>query len=49
MDKHLTDFVWMARRGEQPEKVKADSEEISRRMVAGYVQVFPAETKTESK
>jgi len=43
---HLKDFVWMSRKGGEPEKVASDPDVISRKMVAGYVQVFPDEKAT---
>ena len=41
MQEHLRDYVWMALPGGTAEKVPAITEEISRKMVAGYSQVFP--------
>lgn len=40
---HLKDFVWMSKENGEPEQVAADPAIISQKMVAGYVQVFPAE------
>ena len=39
---HLRDFVWMSKDGGEPEQVTADPQIISQKMVAGFVQVFPA-------
>ena len=41
MQQHLRDYVWMALPGGAAERVPARMEEISRKMVAGYSQVFP--------
>ena len=41
MQEHLRDYVWMALPGGTAEKVPAATEEISRKMAAGYSQVFP--------
>jgi len=41
MQEHLRDYVWMALPGGTAEKVPAITEEINRKMVAGYSQVFP--------
>jgi hypothetical protein len=40
MQEHLRDYVWMALPGSAPEKVPAVMEQISRKMAAGYSQVF---------
>lgn len=41
MQEHLRDYVWMALPGGTAEKVPATTDEISRKMVSGYSQVFP--------
>ena len=41
MQEHLRDYVWMALPGGTAEKVPTTTQEISRKMVAGYSQVFP--------
>lgn len=41
MQEHLRDYVWMALPGGTAEKVPVTTEEINRKMVAGYSQVFP--------
>jgi hypothetical protein len=41
MQEHLRDYVWMALPGGTGEKVPATTDEINRKMVAGYSQVFP--------
>lgn len=40
MQEHLRDYVWMALPGSAPEKVPAVVDQISRKMAAGYSQVF---------
>jgi hypothetical protein len=47
---HLNDFVWMQKEQGELERVEANSELISQKMVAGYSQVFPDfELKKEDK
>ena len=41
MQEHLRDYVWMALPGGNAESVPATTEEIGRKMAAGYSQVFP--------
>ncbi len=48
MQEHLRDYVWMALPGGTAEKVPATTEEINRKMVAGYSQVFPNAVETVS-
>ena len=47
MEQHLKDYVWMKKGDYKPEKVNADPELISQKMVAGYSQVFPANEPKE--
>ena len=51
MQEHLRDYVWMALPGGTAEKVPATTEEISRKMAAGFSQTFPgaAETPVDSQ
>jgi hypothetical protein len=46
MQQHLRDYVWMALPGGAAERVPASMDEISRKMAAGYSQVFPASDDT---
>ena len=49
MQEHLRDYVWMALPGGSAEKVPATTQEINRKMVAGYSQVFPGTGETPVK
>jgi len=49
MQEHLRDYVWMALPGGSAEEVPAttyETQEINRKMVAGYSQVFPGTGET---
>ena len=46
MQEHLRDYVWMALPGGSAEKVPTTTQEINRKMVAGYSQVFPGTGET---
>jgi hypothetical protein len=46
MQQHLRDYVWMALPGGAAERVPTRMDEISRKMAAGYGQVFPASDDT---
>jgi len=46
MQEHLRDYVWMALPGGSVVKVPATTDEISRKMAAGYSQAFPGAAET---
>lgn len=46
---HLKDFVWMRKGDGEPERVPADPVIVSRRMVAGWVQVLPVNDAPKKK
>lgn len=45
--KHLVDYVWMALPGEEAVQVSTNQDELTKYMVRGYSQVFPAIEETQ--
>ena len=45
--KHLVDYVWMALPGEEPVQVSTNQDELTKYMVRGFSQVYPAIEQTQ--